>query len=102
METAACPACGRALDPLHAGQVAFVDGRFVYFCDREHKTQWLPSLAGIPRADVATAEPPVVEEEKPYDEAAAAFPDDEPRSMPIRRWASSDDAPTSMRVESVR
>lgn len=52
-----CAACGRALDPLRAGQVAIVGGRFVYFCDRECKQRFgsaRPSLEG------QTLEPPPV------------------------------------------
>ncbi len=103
-----CPACGREIDPLRAGQVAFVGGRFVYFRDQAHKLQWLASISTTARDDVATAEPPPVaithvEEPEPPapDEPEAApepaFPDEEPRSMPIRRWAASEEPP-SMRV----
>ena len=28
-----CPACGKPVDPLRAGHVAIVDGRFAYYCD---------------------------------------------------------------------
>lgn len=55
--SAQCAACGRALDPLRAGQVAIVGGRFVYFCDRDCKQRYgsdRPSLEG------QTLEPPPV------------------------------------------
>ncbi len=102
-----CPACGRDIDPLRAGEVAFVDGRFVYFCDRDHKTEWLEKRETTARDDVMTAEPPPVAEEKIPEPPPAAKEEareeveepavEEPRSMPIRRWATADDAPTSLR-----
>ena len=85
----ACPACGRGLDPLRAGEVAFVDGKFVYFCDREHKTRW---LAGRGTSDeVETSEPPAVA--PPKAEPAISMStetEEEPRSMPIRAWTPTD------------
>jgi len=115
-----CPACGREIDPLRAGEVAFVGGRFVYFCDRDHKAQWLASQASIARDDVKTAEPPPVAIEEKENDAISAedpapsaprahavatiesAPDEEPRSIPIRRWATPDDAPTSLRAPKSR
>jgi phosphoglycolate phosphatase-like HAD superfamily hydrolase len=32
-----CPACGRTIDPLRAGQMGIHEGAFVYFCDRACK-----------------------------------------------------------------
>lgn len=104
-----CPACGRELDPLRAGQVAFVGGKFVYFCDNEHKVEWLSrSATTIARDDVATAEPPPVaviteiEEPAPQKEEEEEAPpprsEEEPRSMPIRKWAPEGEAPASLRT----
>jgi cation transport ATPase len=104
-----CPSCGRELDPLRAGQVAFVGGKFVYFCDQEHKVEWLArSSTSVARDDVATAEPPavapiVIEEktEEPRSEEEEEPPppsQEEPRSMPIRKWAPEGEAPASLRA----
>jgi P-type E1-E2 ATPase len=54
-----CPACGKAVDPLRAGHVAFLDDSFVYFCSAQHKSEFLAKGA-IARNDVETAEPPKV------------------------------------------
>jgi hypothetical protein len=96
----ACPACGRGIDPLRAGEVAFVDGHFLYFCDRSHKTQWLATHGAGVSHDV-TADPPAVEpvETAERPEPAPEPREEEPRSMPIRRWASTDDVPVSIRTE---
>lgn len=85
----ACAACGRELDPLRAGEVAFVDGRFVYFCDRAHKSEWLTTRT---TAAVETAEPPAVEE------IAPAPPEPHPPSQSLRTWAA-EDLPASTRIE---
>ncbi|HEY1954194.1 MAG TPA: HAD-IC family P-type ATPase [Polyangiaceae bacterium] len=100
-----CPACGREVDPLRAGQVAFVGGKFIYFCDRDHKVAWLESMATAANDDVVTAEPPRVEpaieaREEPPPEPAPA--EDEPRSMPIRTWARREEAVPSMRTPKAR
>jgi len=101
-----CPSCGRELDPLRAGQVAFVGGRFVYFCDNEHKLEWLARSSTTARDDVATAEPPqvapvapvVIEESEPAEEEPPPRSEEEPRSMPIRKWAPEGDVPASLRT----
>ena len=102
----ACLACGREIDPIRAGEVAFVGGRFVYFCDREHKSRWLASVDTSASNEVVTAEPPLVasaalvtEAEPEVDQAARS--DEEPRSMPIRRWATSDTQAVSLRAETL-
>ncbi len=51
-----CPACGKAVDPLRAGQVAILGGTFSYFCDLQCK---LLHLRG-PSFDQETAAPPLV------------------------------------------
>jgi Cu+-exporting ATPase len=88
-----CPACGRAIDPLRAGEVAFVDGRFVYFCDRGHKSEWLSSRSTA-SDEVATEEPPPVAPTLPTQPITG---EDEPKSLPIRYWTPSDAVPLSSR-----
>ncbi len=119
----ACPACGREVDALRAGQVAILGGRFLYFCDRDCKAKYMQGVAdSVARDDVATAEPPPVapatssdrllvpadSDASPPAEVEAESPQEDlgPRSGPVRTWAVSvaDTAePPSMRprVESV-
>lgn len=57
----ACPACGKAVDPLRAGEVAIVGGGFLYFCDRACKADYFGKLASTSVSpDVETVEPPPV------------------------------------------
>lgn len=56
-----CPACGKAVDPLRAGQVAILGGTFSYFCDLQCK---LLHLRG-PSFDQETAAPPLVAYREP-------------------------------------
>lgn len=57
----ACPGCGKGVDPLRAGHVAILEGRFVYFCNAECKQA---RLRGAPSTlapeEVETAAPPPV------------------------------------------
>jgi len=55
-----CPACGKPVDPLRAGQVAILGDEFKYYCDDACKRTHLRSISSIASADVATAEPPPV------------------------------------------
>ncbi len=55
-----CPACGKAIDPLRAGQVAILEGRFHYYCDEACKRGHLRGREGAPAVDAVTAEPPPV------------------------------------------
>jgi P-type Cu+ transporter len=57
---ARCPRCGRSVDPLRAGQVAILDGRFEYFCGSECKQSYLREGGATAHEDLATAEPPPV------------------------------------------
>lgn len=50
-----CPGCGRDVDPLRAGHVAILEGRFRYFCRTECKGTFLAS-----EEQVETAAPPEV------------------------------------------
>ncbi len=56
----ACPGCGGAVDPLRAGHVAVLEGRFRYFCRPDCKRAYLASEVGV-QDDVPTARPPEVE-----------------------------------------
>lgn len=59
--TIPCSACGAALDPLRAGQVAITDGGFRYFCDARCKAAFFAGGArSVVSRDVATAVPPAV------------------------------------------
>lgn len=56
-----CPACGSAVDPLRAGEVAIIGGKFLYFCDKGCKADYFAAIASsVVRDDVVTAEPPAV------------------------------------------
>jgi Cu+-exporting ATPase len=57
---AVCPGCGCEVDPLRAGHVAVLEGRFRYFCRPECKRAYLVSEVGA-QEDVPTARPPEVE-----------------------------------------
>src|SRR5580692_474671 len=57
---ARCPCCGRPVDPLRAGQVAILEGRFEYFCGSECKQSYLRAGGATAHEDLATAEPPPV------------------------------------------
>ncbi len=56
----ACPGCGGAVDPLRAGHVAVLEGRFRYFCRPECKRAYLATEVGC-QEEVLTARPPEVE-----------------------------------------
>src|SRR5258708_3745125 len=57
---ALCPGCGQAVDPLRAGHVAVLEGRFRYFCHSECKQAYLSALGRPREEDVATVQPPLV------------------------------------------
>src|ERR1700685_64624 len=56
-----CPGCGQAVDPLRAGHVAVLEGRFRYFCRAECKQYFLRAERRPLEEDVATQRPPDVE-----------------------------------------
>ena len=60
LSVAVCPGCGGAVDPLRAGHVAVLDGRFRYFCRPDCKRAYLATEVG-PQEEVPTARPPEVE-----------------------------------------
>lgn len=55
-----CPACGKPIDALRAGQVAILDGAFRYFCDASCKDAYVDALSKRPSLDAMTADPPPV------------------------------------------
>ena len=56
-----CPGCGKDVDPLRAGHVAILEGRFVYFCDAECKSSRFRGPASTLSPDeIETAAPPAV------------------------------------------
>src|ERR1700734_73720 len=55
--TQTCLGCGEAVDPLRAGHVAVLEGRFRYFCDAECKRSFLRGQGGPMPEDVATPRP---------------------------------------------
>lgn len=70
-----CPACGRPVDPLRAGHVAVLNGRFEYFCGLTCKAEYMRDVGRAGQDDIATAAPPEVapaDEPTPPPEAASA------------------------------
>jgi cation transport ATPase len=57
---AECPGCGGPVDPLRAGHVAILGGRFRYFCRPDCKQLYLQAQGRPAEEDVATARPPEV------------------------------------------
>ncbi len=55
-----CLGCGKTTDPLRAGHVAILDGRFCYFCDAACKLAYVASAPSALRALELTADPPPV------------------------------------------
>jgi P-type Cu+ transporter len=58
-DASSCLGCGHAVDPLRAGHVAILEGRFRYFCQAECKQAYLHAQ-GRAQEDVDTASPPGV------------------------------------------
>lgn len=79
--TTACPACGKAVDPLRAGHVAILEAGFQYFCDEACKRAFVVMGRGPLPSQVETAEPPRVAAVAPH---APVFelPPDDPSSTP--------------------
>jgi P-type Cu+ transporter len=69
--TSRCLGCGESVDPLRAGHVAVLEGRFRYFCDAECKRSFLRAQGGPLPDDVATAQPPEVVTRLPPSSAEA-------------------------------
>ncbi len=84
-ETEACAACGRALDPLRAGQVAIVDGAFRYFCDSKCKGAFFQGTvdeptAAPPSVSVESRSPPPVEAAPKQAPPKTSVPPNSPRA----------------------
>ncbi len=54
---AQCPGCGKAIDPLRAGQVAILDGSFRYFCGPDCKVAFVDVASKRPSLEALTADP---------------------------------------------
>ena len=54
---AQCPGCGKAIDPLRAGQVAILDGSFRYFCGPDCKVAFVDVSSKRPSLEALTADP---------------------------------------------
>ncbi len=52
-----CPGCGKAIDPLRAGQVAILEGSFRYFCGPECKMAFVDVASKRPSLEALTADP---------------------------------------------
>lgn len=52
-----CPGCGKAIDPLRAGQVAILEGSFRYFCGPECKVAFVDVASKRPSLEALTADP---------------------------------------------
>jgi len=99
---AQCPGCGKAIDPLRAGQVAILDGSFRYFCGPECKVAFVDVTSRRPSLEALTAEPPTVSAKsapRPTDRARER--DDEPRSVTsgVRAHETSDESRVAARAE---
>ena len=96
---AQCPGCGKAIDPLRAGQVAILDGSFRYFCGPECKIAFVDVTSRRPSLEALTAEPGAVSAKSAAvvstDRARAR--DDEARSATsgVRTHEPDDDAATA-------
>ncbi len=90
----ACPACRKALDPLRAGEVSILDGRFTYFCDKICKAAFYEAnVSSRVTADALTHSPPVVAPApRPPVGSADDVPISDVRARDARR-AERDDAP---------
>ncbi|MEO8876237.1 MAG: hypothetical protein ABI461_11665, partial [Polyangiaceae bacterium] len=96
--TPTCPACGKDIDPLRAGQVAIENGVFVYFCDAACKREAFEGRSSRIRETMTSDPPPVSIKMTPTPPPVESLrmPVDPPRSEKSR--AISDpaiDAPKS-------
>ena len=90
-----CSGCGRAIDPLRAGHVAILAGRFHYFCGSACKAHYQLVNGGPSPDDVATAQPPEVAFGQPsMRPPAASMPSIHPSTQPAA--SSKPSIPPSM------
>lgn len=78
-----CPGCGGDVDPLRAGHVAILGGRFRYFCNADCKQRYLQDQGRPPEEEVATARPPDVELVLPIAESQASPLASPPSVQPV-------------------
>ncbi len=105
--TPTCPACGKDVDPLRAGQVSIESGRFIYFCNatckqdafearssriRETLTSDPPQVAPVSSADIPVSGERVLAREK--SEQAKSDP---ANTEPVELEESVPTAPTTLR-----
>ncbi|HEX7664096.1 MAG TPA: HAD-IC family P-type ATPase [Polyangiaceae bacterium] len=73
-----CPACGKALDPLRAGQVAIVGGTFVYYCDAQCKRDAYEARSSHVQQAMTADPPPVAEGPAPSLPMISSLPVSQP------------------------
>ena len=84
---AQCPGCGKAIDPLRAGQVAILDGSFRYFCGPDCKVAFVDVSSKRPSLEALTADP------GPVGAKSAARPiEREEESRPVTSGVRAHDA----------
>lgn len=91
-----CPACGKAIDPLRAGQVAIQNGMFVYYCDLACKRDAFEGRSSRIR-ETMTADPPPVTMTAPVSGERASGPKIEELAPPSRKPDELPASPTTLR-----
>ena len=84
-----CPACGKALDPLRAGQVAIVGGTFVYYCDAQCKRDAYEARSSHVQQAMTADPPPVAEGPAPSLPMISSLPVSQPAASSSPRSAST-------------
>lgn len=78
-----CPACGKALDALRAGQVAIIDGAFVYFCNAACKRDAYEARSSHVQHAMTADPPPVAEAPASSLPVISSLPASTPGSGPL-------------------